>query len=59
MVVEDELVLELKAIEVIAPIHEAQLLSYWRLANKRLGLLIKFNVVPLKDGIRRIINGYF
>ena len=59
MVVEDELVLELKAIEVIAPIHEAQLLSYLRLANKRLGLLINFNVVLLKDGIRRIINGYF
>ena len=57
MIVEDELVLELKAIEAIAPIHEAQLLSYKRLANKRLGLPINFNVVLLKDGIRRVING--
>jgi GxxExxY protein len=57
MIVEDELILELKAIEQIAPVHEAQLLSYLRLASKRLGLLINFNVPVLKDGIRRIING--
>ncbi len=57
MIVEDKLLLELKAIEAIAPIHEAQLLSYLRIANRKLGLLINFNVVLLKDGIRRIING--
>ncbi|MBM2840325.1 MAG: hypothetical protein HW412_853 [Bacteroidetes bacterium] len=57
MIVEDELLLELKAMEAIAPIHEAQLLSYLRMANKKLGLLINFNVVLLKDGIRRVING--
>ncbi len=57
MIVEDKLLLELKAIEAIAPIHEAQLLSYLRIANRKLGLLINFNVVLLKDGIRRVING--
>jgi GxxExxY protein len=57
MMVEKELILELKAVEVVLPVHEAQLLSYLRLANKRLGLLINFNVVLLKDGIRRVING--
>jgi GxxExxY protein len=57
MIVEDELILELKAIEQLAPVHEAQLLSYLRLAGKRLGLLINFNVPVLKDGIKRIING--
>lgn len=57
MIVEDEFILELKAIEQLAPVHEAQLLSYLRLAGKRLGLLINFNVPVLKDGIKRIING--
>ena len=57
LLLEKKLIVELKAVEAIAPLHEAQLLSYLRLANKRLGLLINFNVVLLKDGIRRIING--
>lgn len=57
VLVEGEVVLELKAIESIAPVHEAQLLSYLRLSGKRLGLLINFNVPILKDGIRRIVNG--
>lgn len=57
ILVERVLVLELKAIETVAPVHEAQLLSYLRLSGKRLGLLINFNVPVLKDGIRRIVNG--
>ncbi len=57
MVVDDDLVLELKAVESILPVHEAQLLSYLRLSKKHLGLLINFNVVLLKNGIRRVING--
>ncbi|MES2763089.1 MAG: GxxExxY protein [Bacteroidota bacterium] len=57
LLVEDEIVLELKSIESILPIHEAQLVTYLKLSNKKLGLLINFNVVLLKDGIRRRING--
>ena len=57
LLVEDEIILELKSLEFILPVHEAQLLTYLKLANKKLGLLINFNVVLLKDGIRRRING--
>lgn len=57
LLIEDEIVLELKSIETILPIHEAQLVTYLKLSNKKLGLLINFNVVLLKDGIRRRING--
>jgi GxxExxY protein len=53
IVVEDSVVLELKAIEAIAPIHEAQLISYIKLSGKRLGLLINFHVLHLRDGIMR------
>ena len=49
--------MEFKAVEKIEPIHEAQLLTYLRLTNLWLGLLINFNVPILKDGIRRIVNG--
>jgi GxxExxY protein len=58
VLVEDEIILELKSVEVVLPIHEEQLLTYLKLADRRLGLLINFNVVLLKDGIRRKINGY-
>jgi len=57
LLVEDEIILELKAIEMVLPNHEIQLVTYLKLADKRLGLLINFNVVLLKDGIRRRING--
>lgn len=57
VLVNDRIILELKSVEVILPIHEAQLVSYLKLANKKLGLLINFNVPLLKDGIRRRING--
>jgi GxxExxY protein len=53
--VEEEVVLELKAIESILKIHEAQLLTYLQATKKRVGLLINFNVVRLKDGIKRMI----
>jgi GxxExxY protein len=53
LLVEDTVVVELKALEQILPVHEAQLLTYLRLAQKSVGLLINFNVPLLKDGIRR------
>jgi len=58
ILVEEEIILELKSVEIVLPIHEEQLLAYLKLADKRLGLLINFNVILLKDGIRRKINGY-
>ena len=54
--VEDEVVVELNSVEKSLPIHEAQLLSYLKLARKRVGLLINFNVRMLKNGIKRLIN---
>ena len=57
LLVEEEIVLELKSLEIILPVHEAQLVTYLKLSSKKLGLLINFNVVLLKDGIRRRING--
>jgi GxxExxY protein len=54
-VVNDLVIVELKAIEALAPIHQAQLLTHLRLAGKRVGLLISFNVRLLKDGIKRLI----
>jgi GxxExxY protein len=50
------LIVELKAVEELAPIHKAQLLSYLRITNRHLGLLINFNEVVLKDGIQRVIR---
>lgn len=55
--VNDKVVVEIKSIENFAPIHEAQLLSYLRLSNCKVGLLINFNVKLLKQGIKRIVNG--
>ena len=56
LLVEDKVIIELKAVTTVIPLHEAQLLSYLKLSGKRLGLLINFNVILLKDGItRRII----
>jgi GxxExxY protein len=56
LIVEDQVIVELKAIEVILAVHRAQLLSYLRLADKRLGLLINFNEVLVKNGISRVVN---
>ena len=57
LLVEKSVVVEVKSIEALAPIHEAQTLSYLRLSGCKLALLINFNVTLLKDGIRRFING--
>jgi GxxExxY protein len=56
ILVEDEIILELKTVEGVLPVHEAQLLSYRKLSNKRLGLLINFNVPLLKNGFKRLVN---
>lgn len=56
LLIEDEVIVELKAVDDIAPIHKAQLLSYLKLSKKRLGLLINFNVKLLKDGLTRLAN---
>ena len=56
--VEDSVIVELKVVEQILPIHRAQLLSYLKLTHKEVGLLINFNVVHLRDGIRRLVNHY-
>jgi len=55
LLVEDCLVIELKAVEEILPVHEAQLLTYLKLTGHRLGLLVNFNVPLIRDGIKRII----
>jgi GxxExxY protein len=59
ILVENEIIVELKAVEVLLPVHEVQLLTYMKLADKKLGYLINFNVPMIKDGIKRKINGYF
>ena len=57
LVVGDLVVVELKSVEGLDPIHEAQLLTYLRLSNRWLGLLINFNVAVLKNGVRRLVLG--
>lgn len=56
LLVEEEIIVELKATDNLSQIYNAQLLSYLKMANKKLGLLINFNSAPLKDGIKRIIR---
>ena len=58
LLVEGEVIVELKSVERLIPIHEAQLLSYLKLSDKKLGLLLNFNVVHLKNGIKRIVNNF-
>ena len=57
LIVEDKVIVELKSVEKIAPVHKKQLLTYLRLADKRLGLLINFGASLIKDGIFRVANG--
>jgi GxxExxY protein len=57
LVVEGRVVLELKSVERVEPVHKKQLLTYLRLLDKRVGLLINFNVALIKDGITRVVNG--
>ena len=56
LLVEGEIIVELKSVEGLLPVHDAQIISYLKLANKRLGLLINFNVPLLKQGFKRFIN---
>jgi GxxExxY protein len=56
LMVENKLIVEVKSVESLADIHLAQILTYLRLADLRLGLLMNFNVLHLKDGIRRVVN---
>ena|SRR5205823_3187526 len=58
LVVEDAIIVEIKAVEQLAPIHEAQLLSYLRLSNRRVGLLMNFHSRVLVDGLKRIVNEF-
>lgn len=55
LIVEDKIVIELKTVDEFNPVHEAQILTYLKFAEKKLGLLINFNVLKLKDGIKRYI----
>ena len=58
LIVEDCVIVEIKCVEAIAPVHKAQLLSYLRLTDRPLGLIINFHVEHLKEGIRRVVNGF-
>lgn len=57
LVVEKKLVIEIKSVEALNDIHLAQMLTYLKLGNYKLGLIINFNVIKLKDGVKRVING--
>ena len=58
LLVEETVIIELKAVETVLPIHRAQLITYLKLSDKRVGLLINFNVVRLKEGIERFANNF-
>ena len=57
LILEEKLVLELKSVEQVAPVHKKQLLTHLRLTNCRLGLVINFGASLIKDGIFRVVNG--
>ena len=57
LVVENSVVVEVKSVDAISPVHQAQILSYLKLSGKSIGLLINFNVALLKDGLKRFVNG--
>jgi GxxExxY protein len=58
LLVMDLVVIELKVVEKLLPIHTAQLLSYLKLGNRKLGYLLNFNVVHMRDGIKRVVNNF-
>ena len=58
VLVENEIIIEIKAVEIMLAVHEAQNISYLKLADKRLGFLINFNVPLLKNGFRRFVNNF-
>ncbi len=57
VLVEDLVVIEIKSVDSLSAIHQAQVISYLKLSGKKLGMLINFNVLHLRDGIRRVVNG--
>lgn len=57
LIVEGKVIIELKSVEKIAPVHAKQLLTYLRLTDRRLGLLVNFGEALIKDGIKRVVNG--
>ena len=57
LLVNNQVIIELKSVNKLDPVHDAQLLTYLKLANKRYGLLLNFNVPVMKQGIRRLLNG--
>ncbi len=59
LMVESEIILEIKSVEALNDIHLAQILTYLKLADKKIGLLMNFNVTQLRSGIRRVINKYY
>ena len=58
LVVENRIIVEVKSVDTLNDIHLAQVLTYLKLTNNRFGLLINFNVLKLKDGVKRVVNGY-
>jgi GxxExxY protein len=56
LLVENKVVVELKVVERLLPVHEAQLLSYLKLSNRRLGMLLNFHVPVLRNGVKRVVN---
>lgn len=56
LIINNKLIIEVKSVEVLAPVHKKQLLTYLRLTDVRLGLLLNFNVELIKDGIQRVVN---
>ena len=58
LIVEDEVIVEIKSIETLASVHHKQLLTYLKLTSLKVGLLINFNELLLKDGLKRIVNNF-
>jgi GxxExxY protein len=58
ILVEDKIIIELKTVEKILPVHEAQIISYLKLAHKNLGFIVNFHVPLLKDGFKRFVNNF-
>lgn len=58
LMIENEVIVEIKSVEKLLPIHKAQLMSYLKLSDCKVGLLINFNVELLKDGIQRVVNNF-
>lgn len=58
ILVSNEIIIEVKAVDFVLPVHEAQIISYLKLADKRLGILINFNVPVLKEGFKRFVNNF-